>query len=168
MAKSKKENAEDNVEIPRLEPRKIYLKDVSFESPLAPNVFLSEEEAPQLDIQLTLQHKHLENMENYYEVVLNVTITAARKEATLFLAELQQAGVFEISNVKESDLLAVLEIACPNILLPFAREEIASLVGKGGFPQLLLNPVNFEVLYAQKREKEVKGADKKIKQVQHH
>lgn len=134
-----------------LEPRKIYLKDVSFESPISPEVFTRGQVKPAIDMQLLLQHKRLEK--NYHEVVLQITATSKAEEQTMFLVEVQQAGIFEIRCDDAARLEMVKEIACANILLPFARETIADLVAKGGFPQLLINPVNFEALYQQNRRK---------------
>ena len=79
------------------------------------------------------------------------------RSSILFLAEIQQAGIFGVQNVSDDQIGMVLEVACPHMLLPFAREELASLVAKGGFPQLLLSPVNFESIYRQKKEKEARS-----------
>ena len=124
--------------------RKIYLKDVSVESPNTPTIFL-ENAAKQ--------------EEGYYEVVLGITVTSKVDEQTAFLIEVQQAGVFHIVGLPNNDLPLALEIACPNILLPFAREAISDLVGKSGFPQLLLSPINFESLYMQKQQKKDSAED---------
>ena len=131
--------------------QKTYIKDVSFESPLSPNVF-TQQVSPQIDIQVNIGHARLDDEKAIYEVVLTATVTAKLDDKTLFLTEVHQAGVFQIKGVGEPELDMVLEIACPNILLPFLREAIADLVTKGGFPQLLLNPINFEALYQQKQE----------------
>jgi preprotein translocase subunit SecB len=128
---------------------KIYLKDVSFESPAAPAVFLKNEQ-PELSIQLGLGHSRLDAERGYHEVVLTVTVTAKAKEATLFLAEVQQGGIFRVHGVPEDARQRTLETACPQVLLPFAREAVSELVSKGGFPPLLISPVNFESLYEQK------------------
>ena len=132
--------------------RKVYVKDMSSESPQAPNIFTEPDQTPTIDVQMGLSHSLLSEEGAFHEVVLTVTVTAKVKDKTVFLAEVQQAGVFQIEGVKEDDLPLALEVACPNMLLPFARETVSDLVGKGGFPQLLINPVNFEVLYQRKRE----------------
>jgi preprotein translocase subunit SecB len=88
----------------------------------------------------------------FYEVVLTMTVTAKSDDQTTFLIEAQQAGVFEITGVSDEELPLALEVACPNALLPFAREAVSDFVAKGGFPQLLINPVNFEALYLQKQQ----------------
>jgi preprotein translocase subunit SecB len=145
-------NTETKTEEISLEPRKIYLKDVSFESPVSPGVFTRGQVKPAMDLQLMLHHKKLEKQ--FHEVVLQITATSKVEDETLFLVEVHQAGIFEIQCEDVARLAMVKEIACANILLPFARETIADLVAKGGFPQLLINPVNFEALYQQNRKKE--------------
>lgn len=142
--------------------RKVYLKDCSFESPQAPLVFTKGEQNPVIDIQMRIDHKVLDSDNGFYEVILITTVTAHLEQQTVFLVEVQQAGVFQIKNVPADELPLTLEIACPNILLPFAREAISDLVGKGGFPQLLINPVNFGALFQNKQnELARKGADQK-------
>jgi preprotein translocase subunit SecB len=121
-------------------------------------VFLSQE-VPEIKIELNIGHRKLES-DDYYEVVLNVNANAKAGDQAVFLVELQQAGLFMIKDVPESEMEKVLEIACPNILLPFAREAINDYVGKGGFPQLLINPVNFEALYMQKQAAQQQAAAK--------
>ncbi|WP_273534323.1 protein-export chaperone SecB [Acidiferrobacter sp.] len=129
---------------------KIYVKDISFEAPHVPAVFL-EKAAMEVDMQLGIEHSSVNPAEGLHEVVLAVTVTARMDKRTAFLTETKQAGVFRITGVPDGELEKVLEIACPNILLPFAREVVNDLVSKGGFPQLLINPVNFEMLYQQKQ-----------------
>jgi len=90
-----------------------------------------------------------------------MTVTSKMASETAFLVEIQQAGVFHIDGIPQSDLPLALEIACPTVLLPFAREAISDLVGKAGFPQLLLSPINFEGLYQQKMKAEAKAVAEK-------
>ena len=141
--------AEETVQQNTFDIRKIYVKDISVESPNAPDIFLKDPGAPEVNVDATIQAKKLEQ-DNFYEVTLGMTITSKMGEETAFLVEVQQAGVFHIVGLPEADLPLALEIACPNILLPFAREAVSDLVGKAGFPQLLLSPINFEGLYQQK------------------
>jgi len=140
--------------------RKIYLKDASVESPNVPDIFLSEIGSPEISIDATIRANTLEQ-DDYYEVVLGMTVTSKAADKTAFLVEIQQAGVFHIVGIPEEDLPLALEIACPNVLLPFAREAISDLVGKAGFPQLLLSPINFEGLYQQKRKKLAEAQEEK-------
>ncbi len=142
----------------KVEAKKVYLKDASFESPASPQVFAQGEIKPELDVQMTLTHRQIEKDRGYYEVVLSTTVTATNDGQTLFLAEIQQAGIFEIANVPADNIEIVLETACPHILLPFAREAMASLISKGGFPQLLISPINFQALYNRKKAKEARLA----------
>ena len=128
---------------------KLYVKDVSLEIPNAPQVFL-ERETPQVDIQLHHESKPVE--EGVYQTLLTVTVTAKAKEKTLFLAEVGQAGIFVIRNIPEADMEPVLGIACPNILYPYVREVISDLVGRAGFPPVVLSPVNFEALYQAQKQ----------------
>lgn len=128
---------------------KIYLKDVSYEAPTVPQAFL-EKSTPEVGIQLGIEHTVLNKDDGLYEVMLAITATATLQEKTVFLTEAKQAGIFRISGIPQAELIKVLEITCPNILLPFVREAINELVVKGGFSQLLINPINFEGLYQQK------------------
>ena len=129
---------------------KIYIKDSSFEVPDAPQVFL-DATSPEVGVQLGINHREIDAGQGLYEVVLTVTVTAKHADKTVFLAEAHQAGLFRISGMPEPELPKVLEIACPNVLLPFVRQAVNNLVESGGFPQLLLNPINFETLYQQKQ-----------------
>ena len=129
--------------------RKIYLKDASVESPNSPGIFLSNISQPDVKIDASIKAERLEQ-DDYYEVSLGITVTSTAEEQTAFLVEVQQAGIFHIVGIPLEDMPLALEIACPNVLLPFAREAIADLVAKAGFPQLLLSPINFEALHQQK------------------
>jgi len=126
---------------------KIYVKDLSLEIPHAPDVFLSGEQ-PQVDVRLHNEGTPIS--EGMYHVVLTVTVTAKAGEKTLFLVEVAQAGVFQIRNLPESDLEPFLATACPNILYPYVRETVSSVVGHAGFPPVYLAPVNFEAIYLQR------------------
>lgn len=130
---------------------KIYVKDSSFEVPNAPLVFL-EGKAPEIGVQLGIQHSRVNAEQSLYEVVLAVTVTAKLADKNVFLAETHQAGLFRIAGVPDAELPKVLEIACPNVLLPFARQILSNMIESGGFPQLLINPINFEALYLQKQQ----------------
>jgi preprotein translocase subunit SecB len=130
--------------------QKIYLKDMSLEIPNAPQVFL-ERESPQVDVNMHNEARPL-GQEGLFEVVLTVTVTAKLKDRTVFLVEAAQAGVFEIVNVPPTDLDAVLGIVCPNTLLPYAREAVASIVTRAGFPPVVLQHMSFEAIYQQRQE----------------
>ncbi len=130
----------------KFEIQKIYVKDLSFETPNSPKIF-TEKWNPKTDVHIQTENNKLD--ENIHEVTIIVTVTANQDEKTAFLVEIKQAGIFFIENFPEEQHKQLLGSYCPNILFPFAREAIAELVTKGGFPQLLLNPVNFDALYQQ-------------------
>ena len=122
----------------------VYLKDCSYESPNGPRV--DGNWNPQ--ISLDLQTSSTTLGPEVREVVLTVTVSAKHGEATIFLVEVKQAGLFVIRNLPEPDLKRVISTVCPGVLFPYARAAVSQLVSQGGFPQFLLPPVNFEALYA--------------------
>lgn len=126
--------------------QKIYCKDISFETPNSPQIFTENAES-QVKVDMHTAVNPL--AENVYEVVLTVTATVKAGEKTAFLAEVQQAGIFNIAGFEKQHLDHTLGSYCPNLLFPFIREVISDLVNKGGFPQLILQPVNFDAVYAQ-------------------
>ncbi len=131
----------------RLAITKIYLKDSSFESPQTPAIFRRGEWKPTTNLNLRSSHEVVE--EGVHEVNLTLTIEAKEDDKTCFLIELQQAGLFEISGYDEKEFKAIVGSFCPNILFPYARETIASMVQKGGFPEFVLQPINFDALFMQ-------------------
>jgi preprotein translocase subunit SecB len=126
---------------------RIYLKDVSFETPNSPAIF-TQEFRPDVKLQVNTSVNQLED--SLFEVVLNVTVTSNHNEKTAFLVEVQQAGIFQVQGFDETQKGHMLGAYCPETLYPFAREAVSDLVVKGGFPQLLLAPVNFDAIYNQK------------------
>ena len=132
--------------------QRLYLKDVSLESPHAPTIF-SQKSHKQPKIGLEINTETRAASGDAYEVVLNITATATLDDKTVYLVEVKQAGVFLISGFPKTVREALVHSHCPSILFPFAREVIANLVGKAGFPPLLLEPINFEALYAQHKQK---------------
>jgi preprotein translocase subunit SecB len=135
--------------------QKIYLKDVSFESPNSPQAFSEEGWQPQINVQLNSSNQAI--AQDTYEVVLDITVTAKQNEKTAFLVELKQAGIFTIAGFPEEGLGGMVGAFCPETLFPFAREAIAELIVKGGFPQLLLQPVNFNALYTQQVQQQAEA-----------
>jgi preprotein translocase subunit SecB len=133
---------------PQFAIEKLYVKDLSLEVPNAPQIFL-DREPPQIGIELQTNVNSLGD--NMYDVSLKVTVTAKAGEKTVFLVEVAQAGVFGVTGVPDDQLQPILMIACPNILFPYARETISTTVTRAGFLPVLLNPVNFEALYAQQQ-----------------
>jgi preprotein translocase subunit SecB len=135
---------------------KIYLKDFSFESPQSPSIFKTGEWKPKTNLNLRSAHNALEN--NAHEVVLTITVEAKDDDKTLFLVELHQAGIFEIAGYEGEEMAAILGSFCPNILFPYARESIAGIIQKGGFPEFVLQPINFDALYLQAKQQQAQGA----------
>lgn len=128
---------------------KIYVKDLSLEIPNAPRIFL-DRETPEINLQLNAQDACIEG--DIYEVLLTATVTARIKEKTMFLVEAHQAGIFRIRNVPGDEIGSVLGIVCPNILFPYLRETVSDTVTRAGFPAIILNPVNFEAVYHQRKQ----------------
>src|SRR4051812_14417224 len=129
---------------------KIYLKDVSLELPNAPNVFF-EREAPQVEVNIHNEASGMQQ-EGLFEVVLTVTVTAKIETRTTFLVEVAQAGIFQIRNIPQPDLEMVLGTICPNTLLPYAREAVAGIVQRAGFPPVTLQHMDFTAVYQQRMQ----------------
>ncbi len=137
--------------------QKVYIKDVSFESPNTPAVFLTQNEwKPAVSLQLNSESKVVG--EDLYETVLTVTVTVKSEEQTAYLIEVKQAGLFNIKGFDDETRAGLLGSYCPNMLFPFSREVVANHVVKGGFPQLLLEPINFDALYAQHKQQAKQNA----------
>ena len=136
--------------------QKIYLKNMSFEVPNAPMVF-QEQAMPQL--QLNLNQKVARFDENVYEVVLSITLTCTIDEKTAYLAEVDQAGVFGLTGFETSQLDLMLGTHCPNVLFPYARQALGDLISHGGFPPFLLQPLNFDAIYADQMRRRMEEGD---------
>jgi preprotein translocase subunit SecB len=130
---------------------KLYVKDLSLEIPNAPQVFTSKD-MPQISIEISNLSTVLD--QGIFEVVLRATVTAKVGEATSFLIEVQQAGIFNIQNVPDEHMEPILAITCPNVLFPYAREVISDISVRAGFPPVTLSPVNFEGIYAHQKQQE--------------
>ena len=129
---------------------KLYVKDLSLEVPGAPQVY-REREAPQVDVSMNNSGKGIGD--GYYEVVINITVTAKLEEKTVFLVEVAYGGVFQIRNVPETEIEMVLGVTCPNILYPYLREVVSETVSRAGFPPVILHPMNFEAIYHARKQK---------------
>lgn len=125
---------------------KIYVKDVSFEAPNTPMVF-NEQTQPQLNMNMSQKAARL--ADNVFEVVLGVTLTCQAGDKTVYLVEVQQAGIFGMQGFDERTLDLMLGTHCPNMLFPYARQQVSDLIQAGGFPPFYLQPINFEALYAE-------------------
>ena len=131
---------------PQFSLQRIYVRDLSFEAPKSPEIF-RQEWAPSVELDLNTRQKPLEG--DFHEVVLTVSVTVKTGGETAFIAEVQQAGIFLIAGLDAAGMSHTLGAFCPNILFPYAREALDSLVTRGSFPALMLAPVNFDALYAQ-------------------
>lgn len=147
------QQANDNTHAPQFEIQRIFTKDISFESPNTPHTFV-EEWKP--EVTLNLETKSNRVQDNMHEVVLSITATVTTNKKTAFLIEVQQAGIFMINGFPNDQMHQMLGSFCPNILFPYAREVISDIVVRGGFPQLILAPVNFDALYSQHLEQQSK------------
>jgi preprotein translocase subunit SecB len=130
---------------------KIYLKDLSLEIPNAPQIF-TEHQPPKVDIRLHNEVKSIDT--GLFEVVLTVTITAKHDEKTAFLVEVAQAGIFQARDFPPSELDMVVNVVCPNNLLPYARETVSTILNRAGFPAVLLPHVGFEAIYQQRLQEQ--------------
>ncbi len=133
---------------PQFSMEKIYVKDLSLEVPHSPKIFL-ERANPQIDVQLHTQTYLVEA--DVHEVVVMTTVTAKVEEKVMFLIEAKQAGIFRMSNMSAEDLEQVLAVLCPNILFPYLREVVSDVAIRGGFAPVLLNPINFDMIYQQQK-----------------
>ena len=152
MAEEQQAAAQEQNQQPVFTIEKIYIKDASLEVPNAPHVFL-QQEAPQVGIELSNAGRAIGD--GVFEVEITVTVTSKAEENVVFLVEAAQAGIFQIRNVPNENIEAILGITCPNILFPYAREAVSDLVTRAGFPAVLLNPINFEALFAQQKQQQM-------------
>ena len=136
--------------------QRIYTTDVSFESPTSP-ALLGQEWKPEMNLDLHTKSNVVEGEEDLHEVILSVTVTVKSGDKTAFLVEIKQAGIFQVKGFSDSQLQHTLGSFCPSVLYPYAREAVTDLVTRGGFPQLILAPVNFDALYAQHQKQAAEG-----------
>jgi preprotein translocase subunit SecB len=135
--------------------QRIYVKDLSFESPNSPQIF-QKQWKPEVKMDLSTKNKKL--AESLYEVVISVTLTVTVESMTAYIVEVQQAGIFAVQGIEGAQLAQALNAFCPNLLFPYLRETIDTTVIKGSFPAMMLAPVNFDAIFAQavmQKQKEV-------------
>ncbi len=144
--------------------QRIYVKDLSYETPNTPAVFQQQWE-PELNLELNTSNTELEA--HVYEVVLTLTATVKNQKTTAFLVEVKQAGIFTIQGAPQNQMDHLLNSFCPNILFPYAREAITSQVIRGSFPQLVLAPINFDALYMQQMADKQNASTKKEEELSH-
>ncbi len=136
--------------------QQLYVKDLSFEAPNTPQIF--KESSIEPETELNIRNSHSGIGDDLYEVILHISVHAKKDADTIFLAELDQAGIFMLKGYTPDETTMLLGTQCPATLFPYAREAISSLVGKGGFPPLILQPINFDMLYARAREQQAEQA----------
>jgi preprotein translocase subunit SecB len=152
----------DNKPVTRFDTVRIYLKDASFEAPSTPEIFLQQSEKPKTEVEVLFDYRTLDEDAGLIEVVLKVTVTSKMGESTLYIAEVHQGGLFQVQHPDPKARELVLEVTSPHILLPFVREELNSLITKGGFSVFLLTPVNFDTIYRSKLEERAKAAENPV------
>lgn len=148
------EKASDGPQKPLFRLQKIYLKDVSFESPAVPEVFALEWN-PSVDLQFDSDTEKV--ADNLFEVSVAMTVTATVEEKIAYLIEVTQAGLFHLEGYDNKTLKEELNTTCPAVLFPYVRAEVSKLVASGGFPQMLLAPINFHGMYDVQQVKEELG-----------
>lgn len=140
---------------PNLTLQSVYLKDASYEAPQGPRG--DGNWSPQISLDLATNSSTIQG--DVREVVLTVTVSAKQNEKTMFLVEVKQAGAFLMENLSEEDTKRAITSICPGVLFPYARAMVSQLVSQGGFPQLLLPPVNFEALVANSQAQPAQPAE---------
>lgn len=139
---------------PKFSIQRLYLKDASLETPNSPNVF-TKQWKPEINLEMNTHTNALS--EEHFEVVLTLTVTAKNEGDTAFLVEVQQGGIFLVAGMNEQETGHALGAFCPSVLFPYAREAVDAMVTKASFPPLMLAPVNFDALYAQRLQQEAAG-----------
>lgn len=141
--------------------QKIYVKDISFETPNSPEIFFQQTQSqPVVDIQVGIEVA--QPNQQFFEVILGVTVTVSLNDKTAFLAEIKQAGLFSLAGFDDSQTHYILNSYCPNTLFPFAREAVSDLVTRGGFPQLLIEPINFDAMYQMQLQQQQAGDEQPV------
>ena len=133
---------------PEFNIQRVYMQDASLEMPKAPEIFL-EQEPPKIDVQIHVDSQTV--VEGISEVVVSATVTASINDKTLFLAEVKQAGIFQTANIPADQMELILGIACPSIVYPYLRANLADLIIRTGLPPVNLNEINFEAFYQQRK-----------------
>lgn len=135
-----------------------YIKDLSFENPHAPHSLTALDKKPTLDVNVDLRGERVQD--NMYEMVVHVVARASVENGSLFLVDLAYAGIFEVNNIPEDRLEPLLWVECPFVLFPFARRVVADLTRDGGFPPLMLDPIDFHALYLSNKKKNKENSEK--------
>ena len=133
---------------PVFQIQRVYLKEASLEQPNSPAILL-EQEQPSVDIQLGVEASQA--ADGVYEVCVTATVTTKLKERTVFLVEVKQGGIFEIRNIDAEQMNAIMGIACPQIIYPYLRGNVADLITRAGFPPVHLAEINFQAMFEQQQ-----------------
>ncbi len=139
--------------------QRLYLKDLSLEQPNSPAIFL-EQEAPGIEVSIDVGSEQL--AEGIYEATVTVTVTAKIRDKVAFLVEGKEAGIFEMRNIPDDQMEPLLGIACPNIIYPYLRANIADMVTRAGFPPIHLTEINFEVFFHQRKQALAQAAGQQV------
>ncbi|MET3496825.1 protein-export chaperone SecB [Variovorax boronicumulans] len=140
--------ADQQAQDPIFQIQRVYLKDLSLEQPNSPAILL-EQEQPTVDIQLGVDAQPV--AEGIFEITVSATVQTKIQDKTVFLVEAKQAGIFEIRNLPEDQMGAILGIACPQIVYPYLRGNVADVIQRGGFPPVHLAEINFQAMYEQQQ-----------------
>jgi preprotein translocase subunit SecB len=154
MAEENQNQEGEQAKLPVFKLQKLYVKDLSFENPNAPDVFLGNFGEPKVDINLGLRNKKLND--EHWEVALTITakVTRSSDDKVLFIVEVEHAGVFLLQDIPEQHVQAVLAVECPTMMFPFTRQIISQVSVDGGFIPFLMDPVNFMALYENTRRRQ--------------
>jgi preprotein translocase subunit SecB len=154
MSEEKKDTAEQAQPAPTFRLQKMYVKDLSFENPNAPNIYLEKGGEPKVDVKLSIKNNKLD-AEDHYEVIIAITanITNSQSGKTLFIAEIEHAGVFLLKNIPQEHMAAVQAVECASLIFPFTRQILCQTSIDGGFIPFLMEPVNFLAIYENARKK---------------
>jgi preprotein translocase subunit SecB len=141
--------ADEQQQTPVFQIQRVYLKDLSLEQPNSPSILL-QQESPAVDIQLGVAAEQV--VEGLYEVAVTATVTAKIQDKTLFLAEVKQAGLFEIRHIPQDQMAPLVSIACPQIVYPYLRGNVADVIQRAGFPPVHLAEINFQAMFEQQQQ----------------
>ena len=150
-----------DAQTPVFQIQRVYLKEASLEQPTSPGILLQQEQ-PSVDIQLGVEANGV--ADGIFEVCVTATVTTKIKDKTVFLVEAKQGGIFEIRNIPEEQMSQIMGIACPQIVYPYLRSNVADIVQRGGFPPVHLAEINFQAMYEQQRQQAAAQAPKIVTQ----
>ena len=161
MAEQNQDTQQQNQNAPIFRMQKMYLKDLSFENPNSPDVFLAQNKDPKVDINLQVKNRKLDDDNYEVTININVNIVKTEDEKTLFILEIEHAGIFTLKNIPEDHIGAVLSVECPTLLFPYTRQIMSQVSVDGGFMPFLMDPVNFLALYENSRKQQGEGMEQK-------